>query len=124
MNDAVPDCLITGYQDLIPGLTLPDPNDRHVLAAAIRAGAGAIVTFNLRDFPAEVLDKYGIEAQHPDEFVTHLLDLDPRAVCKIARDQRKNLKNPPKTIAEYLDSLKRQKLCETVARLQRHCDLL
>jgi hypothetical protein len=124
MNTSVPDCLITGYKELIPGLTLPDPDDRHVLAAAIRAGAGAIVTFNLRDFPAEVLDTYGIEAQHPDEFVTHLLDLNHSAVCKIAREQRKSLTNPPKTITEYLDSLKRQHLHDTVARLQRHCDLL
>jgi len=124
MNKAVPDCLVTGYSDLIPGLTLPDPDDRHVLAAAIRAGAGVIVTFNLKDFPPAALEIYGIEAQHPDEFVTDLLDLDPGKVCAAARAQRLGLKNPPKKIAEYLEGLERQQLPETRARLQRYVQLL
>lgn len=63
------DALVTGYEDLIPSLQLPDPNDRHVLAAAIRARADVIVTVNLRDFPSKALDPLAIEAQHPDEFV-------------------------------------------------------
>jgi hypothetical protein len=124
MNKAVPDCLVEGYQSLIAGLTLPDPNDRHVLAAAILAGAGVIVTFNLKDFPSAALEVYGIEAQHPDEFVTHLLDLDPAAVCAAARNQRLSLKNPPKTIAEHLDTIERQQLPETRVRLQRYVQLL
>ena len=57
MNRHVEDCLVTGYEDLIDGLTLPDPDDRHVLAAAIKAGADVIVTFNLRDFPAAELER-------------------------------------------------------------------
>jgi hypothetical protein len=64
MNQAVPDCLVTAYESLIDGLGLPDPNDRHVLAAAIRCQAGVIVTYNLRHFPEEALAPYGIEAQH------------------------------------------------------------
>jgi hypothetical protein len=64
MNAAVRDCLVTGYGHLIETLTLPDPDDRHVLAAAIQGGASVIVTFNLTDFPAETLQPYGIEAQH------------------------------------------------------------
>ena len=84
MNVAVPDGLVEGYHSLIAGLTLPDPRDRHVLAAAIRAGAGAIVTFNLKDFPPEMLQSYGIEAQHPDAFVLDLLDRDHRKVCEAA----------------------------------------
>ena len=81
MNKAVPDCLVTSYESLIDGLSLPDPDDRHVLAAAIRCQAGVIVTYNLKHFPEEALAPYGIEAQHPDEFVSHLFDLDPGAVC-------------------------------------------
>jgi hypothetical protein len=69
MNSHVRDCLVIGYQDLIPSLTLPDVNDRHVLAAAIVARADVIVTYNLKDFPATILEQYGIEAQHPDEFL-------------------------------------------------------
>ena len=80
MNAHVRDCLVTGYEDLIPALKLLDPDDRHVLAAAIRAGAGVIVTANLADFPPATLAQYGIEARHPDEFVMDLLDLDADAV--------------------------------------------
>jgi hypothetical protein len=65
MNSSVRDCLVTGYEPLIEGLTLPDPNDRHVLAAAILAGADVIVTFNLRDFPPEALARFGVEARRP-----------------------------------------------------------
>ncbi len=69
MDCAISDGLVDGYEELVAGLTLPDPDDRHVLAAAIRCGASVIVTFNQRDFPADVLASYGIESQHPDEFV-------------------------------------------------------
>ena len=71
MDAHIRDCLVTDYDDLIEPLELPDPDDRHVLAAAIRCGASVIVTRNLKDFPAETLSKYGIEAQHPDEFISH-----------------------------------------------------
>jgi len=50
------DSIVTDYEDLIPALSLPDSDDRHVLAAAIRSGADVIVTFNLADFPPEILD--------------------------------------------------------------------
>lgn len=69
MDASVRDAKVSGYEALIEALVLPDPDDRHVLAAAIKAGANAIVTFNLKDFPSDVLSKYGIEAIHPDEFV-------------------------------------------------------
>src|SRR5271166_4581634 len=58
MDEHVPDCLVTGYEALISTLSLPDPDDRHVLAAAVHAGAGYIVTFNLDDFPASVLEQF------------------------------------------------------------------
>jgi hypothetical protein len=124
MNAAVPDGLVEGYHSLIEGLALPDPRDRHVLAAAIRAGASAIVTFNLKDFPPEALQSYGIEAQPPDAFVTDLLDLDHRKVCAAARSQRLSLKNPPQTIGDYLANLERQHLTQTRSRLQSYGDLL
>src|SRR5260221_12337375 len=73
MNAHVRDCLVTGHESLIPSLTLPDPDDRHVLAAAIRCGADVIVTANLKHFPAEAPTPFGIQAQHPDEFLTHQL---------------------------------------------------
>ena len=94
MDEHVPDCLVTGYETLISNLTLPDPDDRHVLAAAIHGGAELIITFNLKDFPPTVLERYGIEAIHPDEFVARLWDEQPEAVVEAARLQRAGLKTP------------------------------
>jgi predicted nucleic acid-binding protein len=118
MNAHVRDCLVTGYEDLIPTLTLPDPNDRHVLAAAIRAEADVIVTANLRDFPAEALAPQGIEAQHPDTFVARLLDIAPEAVCTAVKQQRDSLRNPPHSAEQMLSTLERQGLTQTVAKLR------
>ena len=117
MDNAVPDALVTDFEPFIEGLTLPDPDDRHVLAAAIRCGAAVIVTFNERDFPAPILEQYGIEAQHPDEFVDYLFDLDQAAVVTAAQRQRANLRNPPIDVDKYLDTLLRQGLVQTTKSL-------
>jgi len=114
------DALVTGYEDLIPGIELPDPNDRHVVAAAIRGRADVIVTMNVRDFPPEAIARFGLEAQHPDEFILHLLDLAPGAVVGAAQAHRESLKNPPKTVEEYLDTLERQGLTQTVSVLREY----
>lgn len=98
MNAAVPDALVTGYESLIDGLSLPDPDDRHVLAAAVRARADAIVTFNLADFPADALAPLRVEAIHPDDFIVSQFDLNPPAVCRAVRNQRASLRNPPQTV--------------------------
>jgi predicted nucleic acid-binding protein len=124
MNNAVRDCLVTGYEDLVDSLTLPDPDDRHVLAAAIRAGADVIVTCNLKDFPPEALTRFDIEALHPDEFVVRLLDLAPGMVCAVVKRQREGLRNPPKTAEELLATLESQGLPQAVARLYEFVDLL
>lgn len=117
MNEAVPDALVTGHEELIEGLTLPDPDDRHVLAAAIRCGASVIVTFNERDFPEDRLTPFGIEVQHPDEFIDNLFDLDPAAVVAAARKQRHALKHPPIEADRYLEILLKQGLIRTVKNL-------
>jgi predicted nucleic acid-binding protein len=124
MNANVRDCLVTDYEDLIEAVTLPDPDDRHVLAAAIRGRADVIVTFNLDDYPSNILQPYGIEAQHPDAFVTHLLDLAPTKVYQAVKLQRQALKNPPKTAEELLETLEKQQLAQTAARLRVAIDLL
>ncbi|MDG3008479.1 PIN domain-containing protein [Paludisphaera mucosa] len=120
MDEHVPDSLVTGYESLIPGLSLPDPDDRHVLAAAIHGGAGHIVTFNLSDFPASVLGGYSIEAIHPDEFIVNLWGESPDAVLDAVSRQRASLKNPPRSAVELLATLEQCGLAETVARLRAH----
>ncbi len=124
MNESVPDCLVTGYEGLIETLDLPDPNDRHVFAAAIRCQAGVIVTFNLKDFPKTALEQYGLEVQHPDQFVLHLIDLNRGAVAAAAKMQRAALKNPALTPREFLDPLLRQGLAGTVAELETMIELI
>ena len=124
MNRHAEDCLVTGYQPLIDGLTLPDKNDRHVLAAAIKTRAHVIVTFNLKDYPAAILNPLGIEAQHPDVFISHLLDLSPGAVCAAVKRQRESLKRPPRTVPEMLESFSKHHLPETVTRLSEFEALL
>lgn len=124
MDSAVPDCLVEGYEDLIQGLQLPDRNDRHVLAAAIRVGADVVVTMNLKHFPAKILATYGIEAQHPDVFVHHLVDLAPGPVCVAIKAHREALRNPPKAIGEYLETIQRCGLPNTVASLRAFEGLL
>ena len=124
MNNAIPDCLVTEYESLIGGLTLPDANDKHVLAAAIRCGAQIIVTFNLKDFPIEILDPYGIEAMHPDVFVEHQMSLYQGAVIGAAKNHRAALKNPPKTAEEYLATLAAQKLVVTADKLREFVELI
>jgi len=124
MNEAVRDCLVTGYEDLIESLALPDPDDRHVLAAAIRTSADVIVTYNLTDFPAETLTRFDIEARHPDDFLVGLLDLAPGLVCAAVKRQRESLQNPPKSAQELLATLESQGLTQAVARLRQFVDLL
>jgi len=102
--------LVDGYQPLIPALELPDPDDRHVLAAAIKSGADLIITFNLDDFPDHALASYGLGACHPDSFLVDQLNLDAERVCTAMRQHRASLKNPPKTVEEYLVTLEEQGL--------------
>ena len=124
MNAHVRDCLVTGYEPLIQAVTLPDPDDRHVLASAIRAGADVIVTFNLKDFPHEALRPYGMEAQHPDDFLTFQLNHAPNVVCTAAKRHRASLKNPPKDVDEYLTTLEAQGLAQTVSGLRQFAELI
>ncbi|MFT4100492.1 MAG: PIN domain-containing protein [Burkholderiaceae bacterium] len=124
MNQAIPDGLVSGHEALIAGLSLPDPNDCHVLAAAIRSGASVIVTFNEKDFPQTALVPYGIEAQHPDLFIGNLFDLDAMAVISAAQKQRAQLRNPPMDVDRYLDALLRQGLAQTVRTLSTYRSIL
>jgi len=119
MNLAIRDVLVEGYQGLVDILELPDPDDRHVLAAAIRCGAQAIVTTNLKHFPSGALAPFNVEALHPDEFILDLLDLAPGVILKVLDDQVRALKNPPMELAEVLDKLESNGLVQSMSEVRR-----
>lgn len=120
MDRAVPDALVAGWEAFEPALAaaLPDAGDAHVVAAARSCGASLIVTKNLRHFPAAVLGKHGIGAQHPDRFIARLIDLDAHAVCQELCRERERWRRPPATVDEFLDAIERQELPLTAAALR------
>jgi len=124
MNKAVPGSLVTGYESLIEGLVLPDPDDRHVLAAAIRCGAAAIITTNLRDFPKERLATFETLAIHPDDFIMDLADLEPQLLEIAAKEQRADLTNPPVEAEEFIETLERIGLPQVAAFLGKRANLI
>jgi len=124
MNEAVEDALVENYQYLIPTLALPDPDDRHVLAAAIVGHADAIVTFNLKDFPEQSLSQHSIEILHPDDFLIAQYDLDQIRMLKVIKTCRIKLRNPPKSAGDYIDTLELQGLPQTCRVLRQAIDLI
>jgi len=122
MDSTIPNCLVEGYEKLLPALTRTNQNDRHVLAASICCCAAVLVTRNLRHFPYNVLGKYKIRAQSPDNFISELMGRDLGVVVKTAREHRDRLRieGYPKTVDEYLDTLKRNGLKQVVNELSRH----
>ncbi|XOV86969.1 MAG: PIN domain-containing protein [Pseudomonadota bacterium] len=125
MDAHVREAKVENYEPLISTLPkLPDPLDAHVLAAAIKSNSDGIVTFNLKDFPAAILENYHIEAIHPDDFVQHQIDLDPGRVCQAVKRHRTGLRNPPRNVDEYLSSLNKQSLPQTVQSLSKFSALI
>ena len=118
MSAAFPEALVVHYEKLIAALSLPDPDDTHVLAAAIRTNADLIVTFNLKDFPHDIVAEFDIEVQHPDVFLTNLFELNPEKSVIAFQEQVKRLRNPPKPAPEVLEILARQGLHSFVAKLK------
>lgn len=107
MDQFFPDATVTGWDEIVGSLTLPDPDDRHVLAAAIVGGADAIVTANLRDFPAQTLARFNIFATHPDDFLLDQFDLEPRLAEQVLLDIVEARRNPTVTRGDILDQLHR-----------------
>ncbi len=118
MCDALPDCIITGYEPLVEGIQLPDIDDRHVVAAAVKSDAQAIVTFNTKDFPSESIDRYDLEVIHPDDFFVNQIDLDPIAAVHLIQELAKDLKAPPRTPADIVKGLEARGLAVTASRLR------
>jgi len=120
MDEAVRDPLISGFEPRIAGLMLPDPNDRHVLAAAMHGQCTHIVTFDVSDFPAAVLAPHGIEAIHPDAFLCALLTEDPNQVLACVALILGRMKRTMPTFETYLAKLKRAHLGQFATALATH----
>ncbi|CAN7672415.1 PIN domain-containing protein [Phyllobacterium sp. LjRoot231] len=122
MNAVLPDATVRCYEHHIPEITLPDTDDRHVVAVGISASASVIVTWNTRDFPSEELRKYGLSRQTPDDFLFDLYRQFPEVVVTVIANARRNLRKTGLSAAEFIDALKRQKLTRFVAEISRHID--
>jgi hypothetical protein len=119
MNKAVRDALVTGFEPLIDAVTLPDADDRHVLAAAIKANARVIVTENLKDFPPESLSPWNVEALSADDFVQDLIDRDQQRVYAQVQRMADAWKSPPGcTVDDVLKTLEHRGLIGSVAALR------
>ncbi|MFE3718998.1 PIN domain-containing protein [Streptomyces cyaneofuscatus] len=104
MAGAFPESLVTGYAALLSAMT-NDPKDRHVLAAAVGGDAHAVVTLNLKDFPAAAAEPYGIEVLHPDDFLLDMLDLAPVEMNAVLRTQLSSYRREPRDLHGLLDRI-------------------
>lgn len=120
MNRWGRDWRVPAFEDLMETLTLPDPDDRHVLAAAIASKASVIVTFNLSDFPKNVLEPLGLRAIHPDLFLCDLLEKDSTLFVAAIHDQLDSLRNPPHTLDDLLGKFRLEKIGRLAAKLEAY----
>ena len=118
------EALVTGYEPLIGTLDLPDADDRHVLAAAIRCDAQFVVTDNLADFPAVILAKFDIEAIDADEFLFRTFDLYPSEALGVLRTLREAYTNPPFTPSEFVRDLTAKGLPRLAGQIRERQDEL
>lgn len=125
MELALPDANIPKirYQELLTSISLPDPDDKHVLAAAIVCQAQFIVTFNLKDFPKKILNKFEIEAIHPDDFVCNLIDFSPENVLESITNQLNSLKNPPLKMSDLIKIHKKSGLHKSMQQIETMLDI-
>lgn len=124
METAFPEARVTGFDPLIEGLSLPDPDDRHVLAAAINTGAHVIVTDNLAHFPSEKLTGFDIEAMSADDFIADCIDLDPGGAMTALRRMRRRFEKPQMDAVALIREIERQGLLQTATMLSGYEDLL
>ena len=120
MDAAVLDALVTGYEPLINAMDLPDPDDRHVLAAAVVCKESCIVTFNISDFPEESLAPYGLHAVHPDDFLRDVESVDPAAFADAVWQDLDHYRAPPLDLPEYVVALRKAgvpRIAEQISKL-------
>ena len=124
MGHAFPEALVTGYEPLIESLDLPDPDDRHVLAAAIVADAEHIITENLRDFPEDQLAPFGISAVTADDFLESTFEHYPAQSVSALKTMRRAYRNPAYSPDEFIFDLQSRGLPKTASLLKPHIDAI
>ena len=126
MRDAVPDWEVpeAARAPLVAGYNLPDPDDHHVLAAAVAGHADCIVTANLKDFPAEIVGVYGLEVVDPDRFVINPWDLDPLIAMAAFKRMRARWRNPQATPENFAKALEQGGLPATAQRIRDAAELI
>jgi hypothetical protein len=117
MDAHVSAALVEGYEHRIDAVTLPDADDRHVVAAALECGAQVIVTANLRDFPDAALAPIGLVAEHPDGFLSRVMEGDEDVALAAFYELCANRRKPPQSPREILDIMQLQGLRATAERL-------
>jgi len=110
MDRVLPSANVTGHLVHLSKINLPDPDDRHVVAAAIEAGASTVVTWNVRDFPVAALRPFGLRKISPDAFLMELYAALPDLVVAAAANARANLRMSGHGAADFVAALRRQKL--------------
>jgi hypothetical protein len=120
MNEAVPTAMVRGYEDHIATVNLPDPDDRHVVAAGIAGGASTIVTWNVRHFPLIELKKFGLRRESPDAFLAGLYDQASDLMIGSLANARRNLAKTRVSAADFIAILDRQRLVLLAKRAEDH----
>ena len=121
---AFPEAVVTGFEAIEKTLTLPDPNDNHVLAAAISISASVIVTDNLSDFPAELLAPHEIEAISADSFIADTFTLDRVEAIQALKRMRERLNSPSLDIAALIRKAEAQGLLEVATLMDEYQSFL
>ncbi len=124
MEIAFPDALVSDFDALMDVAKLPDPDDHHVLAAAIQTKAAVIVTNNLTDFPADVLARFELEARSHDQFVADILDMGGPEAISALREMRERYRNPALNAEAITSNIEQLGLQETAALLYRYQEFL
>ncbi|PZA10991.1 PIN domain-containing protein [Rhodopseudomonas palustris] len=121
MEEAFEEACVHDYDDFLYACkSLPDANDAHVLAAALKTQAATIVTDNLKDFPETILTPLNIEARSTDAFIADTISLDLGRAVAVIRNMRLRLKRPEKTPQILLLDMEAEGLTETVDVLRAH----
>lgn len=120
MNEALPTAMVSGYEKHITTVTLPDPDDRHVVAAAIAANASFILTWNLRHFPENELKKFDLRRINPDTFLSGLFDKVPDLVIGSLANARRNLSKTRVSASDFIAILNGQKLVQLAKQVEKH----